>query len=315
MACAASFCALLIPGLAGAATTNPTPAGTAIVNIASGAFQQSGTPAQISSNPASLVVLEELGIALERSDTSSVHAGAGQITAVPFVLYNAGNGNEAFTLSGAITGLDAQVTGFAFDSNGDGRFDPAIDTAIAQGGTIQPLAAGGGIRLLALIQSNVTSGEGTLTISGHAVTGFGTPGTIFPGRGDGGIDAIVGPTTAAAKLAVPILANADAALGSLQKSQVVLAPDGSDRPVHGALITYTLAARFEGTGAVTDVDVGDPIPDGTDYVPGSLSLNSTALTDAGGDDAGEFTGSAIQVSLGDVVAPATRTISFQVKIR
>ncbi|MEI9849934.1 MAG: hypothetical protein WDN24_02545 [Sphingomonas sp.] len=58
-----------------------------------------------------------------------------------------------------------------------------------------------------------------------------------------------------------------------------------------------------------------PSPPGTDYVPGSIRLDGTALTDAADADAGSFDGAGVRVALGDVAAPATRRIEFQVKIQ
>jgi uncharacterized repeat protein (TIGR01451 family) len=292
-----------------------TPAGTRIVNVAAVIFNEAGGQASVPSNTASLIVLEELGVTLDRIGEGPIHAGNGLVTAVPFELTNAGNGHEAFALTGTLADIDGQVVGFALDTNGDGRYDAGIDTPIDAGGISPMLEAGAGVRMLALIKSGSSDGQGTLTIATHAVTGSGRPGTVFAGAGDGGSDAIVGATTAAASIAVPITATADATTAMLVKSQVVLAPDGSDRPVHGATITYTIAARIDGTGSAAASVISDPIPEGTTYVPGSLRLNSTALTDAGDGDAGQFNGSQIQVALGDVVAPATDTISFQVTIQ
>jgi hypothetical protein len=60
--------------------------------------------------------------------------------------------------------------------------------------------------------------------------------------------------------------------------------------------------------------VSDPVPAGTTYKPGSLTLEGAPLTDAADADSGSFTGAAVNVALGTVAAGATRTITFQVKI-
>lgn len=292
-----------------------TPAGVTITNVAAISFEKEGEPSRMTSNPASLRVQETLDIALARIGDGGVPVRAGQRAVVPFELVNAGNGTEAFAISATVGGIDAIPTGFAIDRNGDGRYDPATDTMLGTDAITPVLGAGAGLRLLVLVDAASPSGDGVLRLSAHAVTGYGKPGTVFPAMGDGGVDAVVGETTAMASLQVPLAASADAVVATLVKSQAIRAPDGSDSPVHGATITYSIDARFVGSGPVTGARIVDPIPDGTDYVPGSLRVGASALTDAAGDDAGEANASGIDVALGDVVAPATRSVSFQVKIK
>jgi hypothetical protein len=69
-----------------------------------------------------------------------------------------------------------------------------------------------------------------------------------------------------------------------------------------------------GTGSLANLRVADPVPAGTTYQPGSLTLDGGPLTDADDADSGSFTGTAISVGLGNVAAGTTRTITFQVKI-
>ena len=130
------------------------------------------------------------------------------------------------------------------------------------------------------------------------------------GKGDGGTDAVIGPTGGAARLTIPFSAEATAAL---VKSQTVRAPDGSERPTRGAVVTYVMRARFD--APVTDARIVDPVPDGTAFVPGSLRLDDAEITDASDSDAGSFDGRAVAVALGDVAAGDERTFQFQVTIQ
>ena len=84
--------------------------------------------------------------------------------------------------------------------------------------------------------------------------------------------------------------------------------------VPGAVITYTLTATVSGTGALNNVAIADAIPADTTYLPGTLTLEGAALTDAADADAGRFTGAGVEVGLGSVAAGATRTVTFQVEI-
>jgi hypothetical protein len=127
-------------------------------------------------------------------------------------------------------------------------------------------------------------------------------GTTFAGQGTGGVDAVVGATTATA--------NAQGAyavtqtLATLTKSQTVLDPIGGNRPVPGAVITYT----------IDDVALGHRHDHGrADRRHDSRETPRTSRTACTLDtvrpvrcpdaDAGRFTGPAIAVSLGSVPAP------------
>ncbi|PXA87153.1 hypothetical protein DMC47_32960 [Nostoc sp. 3335mG] len=286
-----------------------TPAGTAIPNTAIIFYQQDGADHQTTSNVAQVAVEEELGIALDWAVPGAIETAEHALGRVPVVLINRGNGHEAFVLDGSITGVDATIDGFAVPGGQSG----SSDDQIARGGTTIELAPGQALRLMVLVRGGDV-GRGTLNVSAHALTGYGKPGTSFPQKGDGGCTAVVGPTTAAATLSIPMTITGGGGNGEpavvLDKTQQVVAADGSANPTHGAAITYTLNARVTGVGIAQGAVVTDPIPEGTDYVPGSLTLDGSAIADGGNLDA-----SGIAVPLGDVAAGSSRTITFKVTIR
>jgi uncharacterized repeat protein (TIGR01451 family) len=290
------------------------PAGAMLPNTATVSYTVDGRTGSVASNLAAVRVGEVLDLRLVPT-ASSLAIGPG-LTPVAFHLTNAGNGREAFTLSGRLEGVDATIEAFAIDVDGNGVFDPAIDVRIEPGAVTPRLASDASVTFLALIRANTPAAGGKLIVAARAVTGSGEPGTGYSGLGDDGCDAVVGATTAAAEASVSLtIASGDRNSVSVFKSQAVSAPNGSADPVRGATVTYTLESRFGGSGAVRDARLADEIPAGTAYVPGSLRLDGAALTDAGGDDAGSFDGAAIRVALGDIAGPATRTIQFQVKIK
>ena len=69
-----------------------------------------------------------------------------------------------------------------------------------------------------------------------------------------------------------------------------------------------------GSGSLTGAAITDPIPAGTTYVPGSLTLNAVSLSDVADADAGSVAAGTVTVNLGTVTAPATNTVTFQVTI-
>ena len=304
---AAAF--LLAAGWQAPALAADAPAGSSITNVASLRYEVDGAQATVASNPAVLAVAERLDVTLTRAGGDPVTLATG-VAAVPFVLTNTGNGSEAFELDATLDGDDSRVRLIALDRNGDGRFDPAEDAALPERRTAA-LAARGSLRLLVVVDTPADAAGGSLVLAAHALTGSGQPGMTIPGKGDGGSDAVIGETGAVASVPVPL--SGDGAAPTLAKSQSVLAPDGSTNAVRGAVITYTLLARFP--AAVAAATVSDPVPAGTTYMPGSLTLDGTALTDAADADAGAVGADGIGVVLGAVTGPAIHSIRFNVIIQ
>ncbi len=298
--------------LPAAAQTRP---GTVVTNTAAVAFTLDGEDRRVASNSVTLTVAERLDIMLAPGGTAPVLAPPG--IALGLVLTNGGTGREAFVVSAAPTVAGATVTGIAVDVDGDGRFDPAVDTLLA--GATPPIAPGEALHLLVLVSpvSGAEATDGAITVTARAATTAGTPANAVAGAGDDGSEAVIGTTGATATVTLPFAASTAAILPltsapTLAKTQSVRAPDGSAQPVAGAVVTYTLVASFPGATAGARID--DPIPAGTRYVPGSLTLDDAVLTDAAGDDAGELAGAGIAVTLGDVPAAAIRTVRFQVRL-
>ena len=83
----------------------------------------------------------------------------------------------------------------------------------------------------------------------------------------------------------------------------------------GNTLTYTVAVQNTGQDGATGSTFTDAIPDGTVFVPGSITLNGATVSDAADADAGEFAGGQVVVRLG-TLAPTTETaiLSFQVTV-
>lgn len=301
-------CMIAVPASAGVSACANIP------NVANLTFGESGATQTIASNVAAFRTAKLLDLRLtSTSDTAAV--GQGATGAIPFALTNSGNGDEAFVLDASIDGSDAAITGFAIDSDGNGRFDAKIDTVVASSRITSLIAPGATAQLLVLVKGGVSFAAGTLTLAARAQTGSGAPGTGF--AGENGCEAVVGTTGAAATTSVKLTAapGADLSQISVIKSQSVVAPNGSALPVMGAIVTYTIETRFAGRDVIRAAHVADAIPAGATYVPGSIRIDGTTLSDSEDADAGSFDGDAIQVALGDVAGPAVHSIQFQVKIQ
>lgn len=310
--------ALALPALPAHAAG--TVAGTQIANTATATYTGPGGTTTISSNTVTLRVDERLDVTVASADPGDVTVAPGATGRVlKFTLTNGGNGPEAFGLTTVANlggdDFDPTVTGIVLDTNGNGAYDAGVDTAYVAG-TNDPLLQPDqalSVFVLSTIPGSATDGKrGRAELTTTAKTGTGTPGTTFAGQGTGGVDAVVGATTAKSTGGGAYLVSA--ATLAFVKSAAVADPFGGTRSLPGAVITYSLNATVTGSGTLSGVQVADPIPAGTTYQAGTLTLDGSPLTDAGDSDAGAVTGSGVAVTLGNLAAGANRLITFKVKI-
>ncbi|MDQ8036918.1 MAG: hypothetical protein REI12_05815 [Pedobacter sp.] len=331
-ALAAAMAFVLVPEVQAAGTA----AGSNIVNTASASFTDPGGTSQTAnSNTSTLQVDEILDVTIASNDAGNVSVNTPSTNRVlSFTITNTGNGSEAFVL-----GATGVVSGDQFNpsnvriylDNGDGVFDIATDTlyvAGSGGASGDPTLAADGTRTVFLvsdISSGLSNGDiGLATLTTTAKTGTGTAGTTFAGQGTNGSDAVVGSTTATASRSNGYAVTHAGA--TLAKSSTVLDQFGGANAIPGATITYTLTFTATGSGNLTNAAVTDSVPAGTTYVAGSTKLDTVALTDAAGDDAGKFDAAPaganakglVTVSLGTVAAAAApgtvHTVTFKVTI-
>jgi uncharacterized repeat protein (TIGR01451 family) len=303
---------------ASAAWSREAVAGREIVNVATVTFTVEGRPGSANSNGARNRIQEVLGVTAGPGAPGPTPAADGErARALPFRLTNAGNGREAFALTLQPGPEDSAFApdcpGLAIDTDGDGVHG-AGDQAYAPGAEPM-LAPGASVLVFALcdIPETVTDGQvATVRLTASAVTGSGEAGTQFEGRGDEGVDAIVGATTAATGAEAALVVQ----LGrpELVKAYTVQDRGGTARVIPGAVVTYTLTARLAGRGLARDVRIVDPVPAGASYVPESIRLDGQAISDSRDDDAGRFTGEGVEVALGTLEPTRERLVSFQVRI-
>lgn len=311
---------LFLAGLlhSGSAYAAGVAAGTIVQNTATATYSAGGDTRTVSSNTVNLRVDELLDVAVATLDASPQTVGAG--TAVlSFNVTNTGNGEEAFRLNAdpgvSGNGFNAVVQSVAIDSNGNGTYDPGVDTVVASGGATPQIQADSSLKVFIVVTApggTPDNAASQLRLTATATTGTGAPGTVFAGLGAGGGDAVVGNTTAQ-KDALGSLVSSTAGV-SLLKSFTVADPFGGSRPVPGAVVTYTITATIAGTGQVTGLRVTDAIPAGTTYVAGTLSLDGTALTDATDSDAGAASAAGVAVDLGTQNGGSSRSVSFKTRI-
>ena len=316
-----SFAALsLTAPFADSAHATGVLAGTLIENTATATYKSGTATGTVTSNKVTVKVDELLDVAVTTLSTAPATASSGTPAVLIYSVTNSGNGPEAFNLAGdpTISGnaFNTAIKSVVLDSNNNGVYDPGVDTVLTAGALATPvLDPDKSIKvfILANLPADAADAETSqVRLTATAQTGSGTPGTSFAGKGEGGGDAVVGLTTAkdnALATVVASLANI-----ALTKSATILDPFGTAKPVPGAVVTYSLAAKVTGSGSLEGLHVIDTIPAGTTYVPGSLKLDAAALTDAADSDTGIGGADGIDVTLGKITGGTTKTVVFAVKI-
>jgi uncharacterized repeat protein (TIGR01451 family) len=301
-----------------------TPAGTLIQSTAQVNYTVGGVSATANSNPAAVTVAEILNVNVTvQTPSVTVTPGATQRVVVVRVT-NTGNGVETFRLTGnsVIAGDNFDPIPAApfiyFDTDNSGDLSPA-DVAYVSGTNDPTLAADQSATVLIVnsIPAGLGNGAaGRTQLTAQALTGNGTPGTVFAGKGTAGTDAVVG-TSGAIQVGIGTYVTAGLQLNAV-KSQVVLDQFGGSRPIPAARINYQVVITPTGTGTLNAVTFTDAIPANTTYVPSTLRLNGVALTDVADADAGQFVttpSTQVRVTLGDMTqASGVHTIDFAVTI-
>jgi uncharacterized repeat protein (TIGR01451 family) len=297
-----------------------TLAGTDIQNVASATFDTAGGPVTIQSNTVTIKVDELLDVTVSSSDPGDVITSPGKTSNVQsFRISNIGNGDEAFAVTATVANggddFDPSLQQIVIDTNNNGVYDAGVDTVYTFNVNDPVIAPDQSIAVFVITATPsgvADTNRANVSLSAAARTGTGTPGTSFAGAGQGGGDAVVGSTTAQGTTNGFLAVRATSV--ALVKSATISDPFGGNRPVPGAVVTYNLVATVSGTGTMNNLVITDPIPAGSRYQAGSITLEGAGLADAADADAGRFTGTSITVAAGNVPAGQTRTVTFRVLI-
>lgn len=297
-----------------------TSAGIDITNTANVDYVIAGTSGT-ASDSVSFRVDEKLDVNIIWQDAANIEVTTPATNQVlTYLLSNTGNGNDSYTLTVQNTlGGDQFNPGFVdiyLDTNGNGIFNPGVDTLYNPGLNDPALAADNSLTIF--VRNNIPAGRivgdlGNSQLIATSNTGSGVPGTALPGAGDSGSNAVVGTSGGSGNdIGTYEVANATV---NLVKSVVITDPFGGNQPVTGATLTYSIDVTVTGPGTATSVVITDPLPADTTYTNGSLTLNAAALTDAVDADAGDVSGTTpntVTVNLGDLTpASPVQTITFE----
>lgn len=299
-----------------------TPAGTVIDNAVTLTYSTEGVPGSTTSNTASFTVDELINVVIIWQDAAPVAVNSPDLNDVlTFLLTNTGNGTETFSLSRnnapSVTDNYDPISSAAplyVESNGTPGLQtgPGGDTEYTSGITLDAEAS-----VIVYVLSNtpaaqVNNNTGQVALTAAATTDGASgavAGTILSGKGDGGIDAIVG-TTRAQSTANGIHIVSGLSVGIAKTVEVV----GGGDAAPGKTLAYTLTITLTGTGTAAELTVSDPLPAELTYSPGTIKVDSASRTDAADSDNTQFSSGTLTVSFGDTAAPASHAITFSAVI-
>jgi uncharacterized repeat protein (TIGR01451 family) len=279
------------------------PAGVSIINVASLSYRLGGAEYGAASNSVAVVIGEIIDFSVAPIGDLTVVAGSDN-QGVAYRLTNRGNGPRAFALA-----LDPALGADSFDPIGCRIYVDPSNAAAPNIAAAQPYVRG----------------SEPVLAPGQVVTVWAVCDMPDGATGSGRVALIVRPVVTTGDTATPIWTPDHATATNaywieadlrarLIKSQSVVDRMGRPRAIKGATVTYTLAASLSGVGTAQNLTISDPIPAGATYVPGSLTLDGVSLTDNAGDDVGQAGAAGVLVRLGDLPAPALRTVTFQALI-
>ena len=311
-----------------------TPAGTTISNSATVNFDIAGSAqSPVTSSSATFQVDELIQPVLTWQDAAPVSVNTpGSNDALTFLLTNAGNGPESFSLartngplplpSGNYTPLNGTVGSIYLENGLQPGFQatgPNADTPYVSGTNDPGLAASAGqiVYVISDTPANIpVNSQGSVLLSADALTAGAAgaaPGTTLPGLGQGGVSAIVGSTSGLARVTGSYITSG---LGvSITKTVASIQdPGGTSTLMPNAVVTYQILVSLSGSGTAANLVITDPLPAETSYVPNSITVDGIAKTDAADADNAQFSANTLTVSLGNVAAPANIVINFRATI-
>lgn len=259
-----------------------------------------GNNHQVSSEPISLTVISVVNLSVTPDDTepTGVMVPNEQVRRI-FHLCNTGNIPDQYTISQVTSTPPATVSSVHIDVDGSGTLSPA-DTHITLNATLTPvLQPGECLDILVILDTNNIKLDEVVTV------GLTAKSKTSPTRTDngtninkGGEGTIVTDPTNPSLPPVKYVEN---------KSQIT--------STAGAILNYTINFRNSGKTPALNVLLTDDLPPELDYMPGTMKIGDTPLTDAiDGDIAHVINSRRLEIKLPKVEVNQIITVLFQAKL-
>ena len=290
-----------------------TPAGTLITNQAQIDYVVGNTPGQIASNEDRFVIDRVVDVRIDWQDSAPIEVSpsdAGRV--LTFRVTNQGNGDENITMTyehNLSSDFAPTSVHIVRDTNGNGIYDPGVDLNIT-GALHMGADANATLFIVGDIPASTAPGDQShdglrAQIDANASIGADRQNAV---------DTVIRRKT-----------DTDAGVWIVRDYWLVarksLTLHSRDHAAHtGTRITYTIECFIDGNATgrtITGVTVRDTVPVGTRYVPGSLRLNNTTLTDAVDGDAGQYDANAsrVEVRMGTLSGTTHTKVRFDVEVK
>lgn len=305
-----------------------TTAGTLIGNTVTLQYRIGGGPLDTTnaSSP-DIVVGKVVTVAVASQDAAPVSAGSPDTSrALAFTITNTGNAPQAYRLARAdnLAGdqfdpVPAAAGALWLESGAQPGFQasgPNADVAYVPGVNDPTLAADASVQVY--LASDIpagaaigATGRSSLTATATAPGAAGAaPGTLLGTVA--GMQVVAGLQTAATASGAYIVASVS--VGVAKSVAAVRDPQGGTRVVTGSVLTYRIVVSVAGTGVADGLSVSDPLPAALSYVPGSLTVDGAARTDAADADGASAAGNTVTADFGSLAAPAQRVVEFKATV-
>ncbi len=345
--------------LSGAAQAVGTPAGTPVNNTATIGYSVGGvSQPNVASNTASFVVDKRINLTVAELGGAATTVSPGSSSQVTsFTVTNTTNGVADFKLTAAqdnggttafgdTDDFNASNVGVFVDSNANGIYESALDTATF----IDELAADASRTVFIVVDVPLNLAD--LSTAGVTLTATAAePGTGGTLGGDSvqtagadtpsAVDIVFGDTAGDTDAARDGRFSDDdeydiatATITFLKTSRVVSDPfNGATEPkaIPGAVLEYCLAVSNSGSAGAADVAFTDAVPTNVTYVTGTLVAGGTISggvcnadgsaeddNDTGGDDtdgtSASFASNTVSASVSTVAAGGSTTARFRVTV-
>ncbi len=342
------------------AHASATVAGSSINNTATVSYTVGGSAqTPVTSNTATFVVDRKVNLAVTEvggTATTMSYGDTAQVTT--FQVTNMTNATQDFrlfasqqltlaiTTFGLTDNLDMNNVHVYVDTNGNGVYDPGVDTAsyidelapdmsktvfiVADAPSSGPASGTAGVGLTAVAAAGGT--PGTLGADLVATIGADSPGTVDVVFADsnGPLDLVHDGRQSALDSYVI----ASTTVNFTKSATVISDPINlliAPKAIPGAVVEYCLKVSNSGASSATGINITDSIPTNTTYVPGSLVVGGSTLLgecladgtpeddDAVGPDesdpnGGSFDGTQIHAMIPIILPGITATARFRVTV-
>jgi uncharacterized repeat protein (TIGR01451 family) len=219
-----------------------------------------------------------------------------------FRVCNTGNTPDFYTLTSAEVSAPAALVSLHFDVDGSGALD-ANDRPVTLDSTMSPrLARGQCVGVLAVV--DVGAGRAGEQFTVRIVARSSVSDALNAGAQDAGT--IVNAYGNGARLTAP----SDPSLPPVKlvegKESVTTSP--------GQALNYTITFRNSGDTVARNVLLRDELPDGLEYVAGSLRVGGRTLTDSADADEGSVAGRRVEIRVAQFTVGEVLEVALQARV-